>query len=307
MEDADPGSTGKKHFLALIKSLLGLGVWTMDAEQKEQEIRKAVTEGQEQGILQETEADMISNVFEFFDKEAKDIMTNRGEIAALDGNMTLAEAVAFLTEANNSRFPVFIDTIDHIIGILHIRDVLKVQVEGNRDQTPIRRIQGLLRQPVFVPETRNIDALFRSMQASKTQIVIVIDEYGQTCGLVSMEDILEEIVGNIFDEYDEDEEYIRAGSNENEFIMDGKTPLELLRDRFGLKLEDEDCETLNGLLISKLDHIPADDEKFECVTEGYSFQLLTVSNHMIQSVLVRKLSEDETKEEDNAEGAPGGE
>ncbi len=264
----------------------------------EEEIKSMVTEGQEQGVLQETEADMITNIFEFSDKEARDIMTNRKAMVAIDANMSLRDAVNFMMDTNNSRFPVFLDDIDHIIGIMHIRDAMKKLSEETDENLPIRKIKGLLRQPKFVPETRNIDSLFHSMQSSKTQMVIIIDEYGQTAGLVSMEDILEEIVGNILDEYDEDENFIKPTKNAGEFVIEGKTPLEILEKRFKISFEESEFETLNGYLISKLDRIPEQDEDFSVIVDGYSFKILSVNNHMIQSVLVNKLPEQEVSEEE---------
>ncbi len=268
----------------------------------EEEIKSMVSEGQEQGVLQESEADMISNIFEFSDKEAQDIMTNRNAMVAIDANVSLKEAVSFMMDTNNSRFPVYLDDIDHIIGIMHIRDAMKKLSEETDEELPIRKIKGLLRQPKFVPETRNIDSLFHSMQSSKTQMVIVIDEYGQTAGLVSMEDILEEIVGNIMDEYDEDENYIRPTRNAGEFTVDGKTPLEVLEKRFKISFEESEFETLNGFLISKLDRIPDNDEDFEIAVDGYNFKILSVQNHMVESVLLTRLpQETEEKEDENLE------
>ncbi|WP_022759854.1 MULTISPECIES: hemolysin family protein [unclassified Butyrivibrio] len=273
-----------------------------DNDVTEEEIKSMVSEGQEQGVLQDSEADMISNIFEFSDKQAQDIMTNRKAMVCIDGNTTLKEAVNFMLDMNNSRFPVYLDNIDHIIGILHIRDAMKKLSEHTDDDTPLRKTRGLLRSPRNVPETRNIDSLFHDMQKSKTQMVIVIDEYGQTAGLVSMEDIIEEIVGNIMDEYDEDEDYIEATSNEDEFIIEGKTPLEDLEDRFGIEFEDANFETVNGLLISKLDRIPEEGEDFTAEIEGYSFKILSVKNHMIQSVLVKRIKEEKSEEaEDDQE------
>ncbi|SFP43380.1 CBS domain-containing protein [Butyrivibrio proteoclasticus] len=264
----------------------------------EEEIKSMVTEGQEHGVILESEADMISNIFEFSDKEAQDIMTNRNAMVAIDANMTLKEAVNFMMETNNSRFPVYLDDIDHIIGIMHIRDAMKKLSEETDEELPIRKIKGLLRQPKFVPETRNIDSLFHSMQSSKTQMVIVIDEYGQTAGLVSMEDILEEIVGNILDEYDEDENYVKPTKNRGEFIVDGMTPIEVLEKKFEISFDKSEFETLNGYLISKLDRIPESDEEFDTSVEGYNFKILSVQNHMIQSVLMTKLPEKETGSEE---------
>ncbi len=268
----------------------------------EEEIKSMVSEGQEQGVLQETEADMITNIFEFSDKEARDIMTNRKAMVAIDANMSLKDAVNFMMDTNNSRFPVYLDDIDHIIGIMHIRDAMKKLSEETDEQLPIRKIKGLLRQPKFVPETRNIDSLFHSMQSSKTQMVIIIDEYGQTAGLVSMEDILEEIVGNILDEYDEDENFIKPTRNAGEYMIEGKTPLENLEKRFDISFEESEFETLNGYLIWKLDRIPEPDEDFSVTVDGYSFKILSVNNHMIQSVLMSKLPEAmETEEEKELE------
>ena len=276
-----------------ILHLMGIRDESAEADVTEEEIRSMVTEGQEQGVLQDSEADMITNIFEFSDKQAKDIMTHRNTMVGIDGNMNLRDAIAFMLEKNNSRFPVYLDNIDHIIGILHIRDAMKKLSENESDASAISRIKGLLRQPMYVPETKNIDALFHSMQLTKTQMVIVIDEYGQTSGLVSMEDILEEIVGNILDEYDEDEDYIESTDNANEFIIEGKTPLEDLEDKFGISFDQEEYETLNGLLIAKLDRIPNDDEDFSVDMNGYNFKILMVRNHMIQSVLVTKLPEED--------------
>ncbi len=270
----------------------------------EEDIRSIVSEGQEQGVLEASEADMISNIFEFSDKEAQDIMTHRVSIVAVDGNMTLSDAVKFMLEGNNSRFPVYLDNIDHIIGILNIRDAMKRLYAGDADDYPIRKIQGLLRHPRFVPETRNIDKLFRSMQSTKTQMVIVIDEYGQTAGLLSMEDILEEIVGNIQDEYDEDEVYIEPTGNAGEFLIEGKTPLADLEKRFGISFGESNFETLNGFLISRLDRIPDDHEDidFKVVVDGYEFKIKQVRAHRIEHVLVKKLPEAEKPQEKKEEG-----
>ena len=264
----------------------------------EEEIRDSIEKGQEQGVIQESEADMITNIFEFSDKEAQDIMTNRNAMVAIDANVSLKEAVNFMMDTNNSRFPVYLDDIDHIIGIMHIRDAMKKLSEETDEELPIRKIKGILRQPKFVPETRNIDSLFHSMQSSKTQMVIVIDEYGQTAGLVTMEDILEEIVGNIMDEYDEDENFIKPTRNPMEFTVDGKTPLEVLEKRFSISFEESEFETLNGYLISKLDKIPDSDEDFDTTVDGYNFKILSVQNHMVASVLMTRLPKEEEQKED---------
>ncbi len=254
----------------------------------EEELISMVQEGHEQGVLLESEVQMISNIFELGDKEAQNIMTHRKNIVAVDGATMLKDAVAFMLDGKNSRYPVYEENIDHIIGILHLKDAMRFQVESDKNNLPIMEIEGLLREPVFVPQTKNIDELFKEMQSTKLQMVIVIDEYGQTDGLVAMEDILEEIVGNIQDEYDEDTEYIEDKGND-EYIIEGTTPLEDLEERFGISFDKEEFETLNGFMISKMDKIPEPDEEFELNYEGYNFKLLSVEKKMIDTVLVTKL------------------
>lgn len=263
----------------------------------EEEIISMVNEGHEQGVLQATEAEMITNIFEFGDKEAQDIMTHRGSMVCVEGGLPLRDAIEFMLEANNSRFPVYEENVDHITGILHLRDAMRLHLSEAELNQSVKDIEGLLRDPVFIPETKNIDALFQMMQSSKTQMVIVVDEYGQTSGLLAMEDILEEIVGNLMDEYDEDEEYIEATDNADEYIIEGKTPLEELEERFQISFEEEEFETLNGFMICKLDKIPEENEEFEIDVDGYNFRILSVENKMIQSVLVTKIKPEDEEEE----------
>ena len=279
-----------------ILRLFGMKVEDDLADVTEEEIISMVNEGHEQGVLLATEAEMITNIFEFGDKEAHDIMTHRNHIVAVEGDMPLKEAMAFMLDANNSRFPVYDENIDHIIGILHLRDAMRFHASKEDSNLPVKEMEGLLREAVFIPETKNIDALFQMMQSSKTQMVIVVDEYGQTSGLIAMEDILEEIVGNILDEYDEDEEYIEATDNADEYIMEGKTPLEELEERFHIFFKEEEFETLNGFMISKLDKIPEENEDFDIDVGDYNFKILSVENKMIQSVLVTKIKQPETAE-----------
>lgn len=151
-----------------------------------------------------------------------------------------------------------------------------------------RKHRRLLREAMVIPETKNIADLFRMMQKTKTQMVIVVDEYGQTKGVLAMEDILEEIVGNIQDEYDEDEQYIEETGNKDEYIIDGITPLKELEERFHISFHEEEFETLNGFMISKMDKIPEENEDFSVDVDGYNFKILSVEHKMIKSVLVTK-------------------
>lgn len=281
-----------------IMKLLGLNPYNDEGDVTEEEIIHMVNEGHEQGLIEASEVEMISNIFEFHDKEAQDIMTHRNNIIAIDGNMLLCDVIDFVLNGKQSRYPVYEENIDNIIGILHLKDVLRYHADKERLDHPLREVDDLLREPEFIPLTRNIHELFKEMQSGKLQMVMVVDEYGQTAGLVAMEDILEEIVGNILDEYDEEEEYIEEKGND-EYIIEGKTPLEELEERFQISFHEEEFETINGFLIAKMDKIPDDNEEFEIVVDGYLFKILSVQNKMIQSVLVMKLPEEnvETDEE----------
>lgn len=262
----------------------------------EEEILSMVNVGHEQGILHANEAEMITNIFEYGDKEAKDIMINRNNLIGIDCTMTLQDAAAFIVEAHNSRFPVYDGTIDHIVGILHLKDVMRMQMNEKMKNRPIGKIKGLLREPRFITEKRKINDLFQVMQKEKIQMVIVIDEYGQTAGLVALEDILEEIVGNIQDEYDVDATYIKE-SGTDKYVIQGMMPLEELEERLQISFEDEPFDTVNGFVISRLEHIPEEGEDFEFTYEGYTFRILEVKEHMIQSVLARKEVEQPLLEE----------
>lgn len=272
-------------------------------EYLEDEIISMVNEGQEQGVIRDTEAQMIQNIFEFTDKKAQDVMTHRRSIIAIDGNTSLGEALDFMLDGTHSRYPVYLDDIDNIIGILFLKDAMRCHTKNRHqyDNWLIKDIPELLRTAVFIPETRGLSKLFKAMQLRKLQMVIVADEYGQTAGLLAMEDILEEIVGNIQDEYDNDETMIEKVS-ENEYLISGMAPLDEVAEILGISTENVEFETLNGFLISKLDKIPADEERPEIVTDGYRFCILSVANKIIERVRAQKLpkeTEDKQEKEQN--------
>lgn len=269
----------------------GVNTKEMPEDVTEEEIISMVNEGHEQGVLEANEAEMITNIVEFGDKEAQDVMTHRTNIVGVDGKINLKSAIRFMLDATNSRFPVYEEGMDNITGIIHLKDAMRCHTAGNYDEWLIKDIPGLIRQAVFIPKTRKINLLFKNMQSKKLQMVIVADEYGQTAGLVALEDILEEIVGNIQDEYDEDVVYIEEQAD-GSFLADGMTPLEELEDRLGITFKlEEDIGTLNGYLVSKLDKIPAEDEKSVIEDMGYSFQILSVARKKIQRARIRKLLE----------------
>ena len=282
----------------LVMKLFGDKKSGNEAEVIEDEIISMVNEGHEQGYIEESEAKMISNIFEFGDKEVKDIMTNRSQVVAFDADMTLEEAIECMLTERYTRYPVYRENLDQIIGVLYFKDAMRLRASGKMLKKPLSAVEGLLRKPVYVPQTKNIDELFRKMQAEKVQLAIVIDEYGQTDGLVAMEDILEEIVGNILDEYDDEGKFIEE-TGADEYRMEGLTPLETLEERFGISFDGEPFETLNGFLISRMDRIPEADEQFEMDYQGFHFRILSVENKMIQSVLVKKNPESVEMEPDS--------
>ena len=280
--------------------LLGFRTSDEQNEVTEEEIISMVNEGHELGVLEAGEVEMITNIFEFGDKEASDIMTHRNSITAIDSEMPFKEALNFMLKESNSRYPVYEENLDHIVGVLYLKDAMRIHTSDEGLNRAVGSVEGLIREAVFVPETKNIDDLFRSMQSEKNQMVIVMDEYGQTSGLVTMEDILEEIVGNIMDEYDPEENHIEE-KGENEYIIEGMTKLEDLQERFDIDFGDTEFETINGFLISKLDRIPEEDEDIELEIEGYNFKVLKVEKNVIQSVLVTRAIVDETENDSEDE------
>lgn len=258
-----------------------------DDDVTEEEIISMVNEGHEQGVLLASEAEMIHNIFEFGDKEAKDIMTHRKNLIAIDGNLSYNDAVSFIIENSKSRYPVYLNDIDNIIGVLHIKDAFAFAQKNEVFRTSIKDISGLIRDVDFVPETLNINRLFKMMQAKKSHMVIVVDEYGQTSGAVAMEDILEEIVGNIEDEHDEEETLIRQNPD-GSYLMNGLASMPEVIELLGLPVDEDAFETLNGFLVSLLEKIPNDGETAQINMYGYDFNVLKVEDKMIREVLVRK-------------------
>lgn len=272
----------------VVLKLVGIDLNAGDDNVTEEDIMSMVNEGHEQGVLEASEAEMITNIFEFTDKDAGDIMTHRKNIAAIDARTSLGEALSFiLKEGKNSRFPVYQKDIDDIIGLLHMKDAVISAENTENLKMPVGEIPGLLREAQFIPETRKLSSLFQEMQSRKIHMEIVVDEYGQTAGIVTMEDILEEIVGNILDEYDVDEEFVVP--SKDGYLMNGMTPLEEVADTLNIQFFQEDCDsydTINGFLISRLGRIPQEDENPEVVFDGYRFRIISVENKTICSVEV---------------------
>lgn len=266
----------------------------------EEEIISMVNEGHEQGVLEANEAEMISNIIEFDEKEARDVMTHRTKLVAIKSDQSIEEALNFMLNESFSRFPLYGENVDDIIGVLHLKDVTAWYRDPQLRERPLVEAA---REPYFVPDTQSLDVLFHDMQTKKIHIAIVADEYGQTAGIVTMEDILEEIVGDIQDEYDDEEELI-SQSGEDSFIVSGEISLDELADETGIHIReaDEDAfETLNGLLVSIMDHIPQDGELFEADYEGFHFSAVEIHDKMILRVQVTKLPEPDEDEEEEGQ------
>lgn len=270
-----------------------LGIHTEDENVTEEDIKTVVQEGHEQGLLEAEEAAMINNIMELGETEAKDIMTHRRHIRALAADTPLCRAVDVILSESNSRFPVYGEDIDDIVGVLYLRDAVICRENGQHNNEPIGHIPGLLRDAHFTPETRSVRLLLQEMQRDKQHLTLVVDEYGQTSGLITMEDILEEIVGDIFDEYDKAEVFITPLEG-GVYLLKGMAPLQDVAETLHISY-DENFDTLNGLLISLLNRIPAEGERPVVTYEGYAFHIIQVKNKMIQ--LVRAAPEHKEKPE----------
>ncbi len=272
-------------------------------EYTEEDVISMVAEGQEQGNILASEAEMIQNIFEFDEKDAKDIMINRTGIVAIDGESTLRETIDCFNENRVSRIPVYMEDLDNIIGIVHIKDVLKYSVKPELYDNKIHELPELMIPAEFVPETHGINTLFTQMQIKKSHMVIVVDEYGQTAGIVTMEDLLEEIVGNILDEYDEDVSQIRV-QGDNTYICAGLAPLSEVGEKLGIEFPDEGYETLNGFMTDRLGHVPKTGEDFETEYGGYRFRIAYVKGRVIQSVRCTRIPAEGAEPVDPGPGRP---
>ncbi len=262
-------------------------------ENKSEELMEIVNESHELGVINTNEADMIQNIVEIRNKDAKDVMVHRKNVVALDGKMTLEETIDFINNNSFSRYPVYLDDIDDIIGSVHIKQLLKYVSDSKNLRKRIQDIDGLIREIGFIPETNAIYSVFNKMKIKKNHIAIVVDEYGQTSGIITMEDILEEIVGNIIDENDDEESGI-VEITEDEYRIEGVTNIEEVEEILGIKI-DGDFETLNGFLTYMNGKIPAENSTFLVKAYGYKFQVIDVQNKVIQDVKVTKLDNETDK------------
>lgn len=256
-----------------------------DEEQvTEEEIRMMVDVGEERGAIDESEKEMINNIFEFDNKIVSDIMTHRTDIVGISISSGLKDAISLINREKYTRFPVFEDDIDNIVGILHVKDLLQFLEDNVHEDFNLKKI---IRRPYFIPASKKTDELFKDLQSTKTHMAITIDEYGGTAGIVTIEDLIEEIVGNIFDEYDEEEKEIEK-LDENTFIINGALSLDKAKDFLEVELPTEDYETLSGFLIGQLGRIPGEEEKPVLEFDGVVFKVEKIIEKRISKVKVCK-------------------
>ena len=257
----------------------------------EEEIKMMVDQGEEKGVIEENEKELINNVFALNDIVASEIMVHRTDMYAIEINENLYELLDEIDEYKYSRIPVYEETIDDIKGILFLKDVLK-SVSMNKEI----KIKDILREAYFVPESKPIDEIFKELQNNKKQMAIVVDEYGGTAGLLTMEDILEELVGNIFDEYDDIEvEYQKI--DDNTYLIEGSISLYELNKILSVKLPEGDYETLSGYLLEKLGRLPEEQEHPVIEDEKLTYKVEEVEDKRIKWVKVCKNQQEKPNEE----------
>ena len=261
--------------------LIGINPNEDEETATEEEIMLMVNEGQEKGLIGDEESEMISNIFQFNDKTAMDVMTHRTELCSVKINDNYLTVLNAATSEKYSRFPVYDGNIDNIVGIIHIKDLLKVDEFGFD-------VKQIMRSPCFVPESQKIDDVLKTLQTNNNHLAIVVDEYGGTSGIITMEDILEELVGNIRDEYDADEiaetESLIQRINDTTFSIDGFAEIDDINDALEIELPSEEYETINGLVIALLGEIPEENKHPDVIWNRYKFTVLDSNEKLITKI-----------------------
>lgn len=279
-----------------ILRLLRIDPHSLEDAVTEEEILQMVGEGEEKGVIEETEKDMIANILDFNDTAAGEIMTHRTDIAAVPDDADITQVVAVAMENGCSRVPVYHEDIDTVVGICYVKDLLPyVGVTVPRAAS----VTKLMRPAYFIPETKKCSQLFTELTERKVQIAIVVDEYGGTAGLITLEDLVESIVGNIQDEYDNEEEEIHRVS-ETEFTVDGTASIDEISDLTEVELPEGNYDTIGGLVTELLGYIPKEGEQPQVEVEGLSIRVLGVEDRRLSKLLIVKLppSEDESEEDE---------
>lgn len=262
---------------------------TEDTEEAvtEEELRAMLKLGHEHGTFDDNEKEMIDSVFSFSDKNAREIMVPRQKVVVLNLEDPLDEILDELLQTRHSRIPVYEEEIDNIVGILHVKDVMIRLRKGEPSREEIRQ---MLHSPFFVPEKKDAAQLFREMQAGRVHMAVLVDEYGGFSGIVTIEDLVEEIMGDINEEYEEVAPEV-IPVNENEFLLDGSLTIDEINEQFGLKLESEDYDTISGYLIEQLGYIPTLQKQEPVEACGYLFCVEQTEGNTIRQVRMKKISE----------------
>ncbi|MBU5454150.1 hemolysin family protein [Caproiciproducens sp. MSJ-32] len=263
----------------LIMKIFGFKNEGIEEQISREEIRSLIEIGEENGAINEAERDMIDGIIEFDDTTAKMIMTPRTETFLLDVNENLKDCINKILEENFSRIPIYEDEIDNIIGILHMKDLFASIIEKGIDNVNIR---DLIKEPCFFIETQSIDELFKKLKEKKSYMAILIDEYGGFSGIVTMEDIIEEVMGEILDEYDDSVDFEKL--DDNNYIISGLMNLSDLNDYLDIELESEDADTIAGFFIEKLGEIPTDTKNCEVVSGNVKLKLLKLDDKRIDKI-----------------------
>ena len=250
----------------------------------EEEILMMVDAGEEKGVIEESQKEMINNIFEFDDIVAADVMTHRTEIEAVEIHEPLTDIVKLAIEEGYSRIPVYKEELDNIVGILYVKDLLKYV--GN-DVPKSFKISNIMRPAVFVPESKKCGDLFNEMTEQKLQMVIIVDEYGGVAGLVTIEDLLESIVGNMQDEYDDEEEEIEQ-MTDGSFALEGTSDIGELAETLKIDFPEGEYDTIGGFIMSELGRIPSPDENAEVRYGGYIFTVVEMDERRISKVEAEK-------------------
>ena len=255
-----------------------------DEEKVEEEILSMVEEGHEQGFIQEDEVEMISNILDLDDMHVREIMTSRSKIYAVDKSSKVSDIIEDCLESGYSRYPVYEEEIDNITGIVHLKDMTKTYLHS-----PDTLVGDIIEEALYIHPAYDTLKLLKKMQKEKKHMAIVLDEYGQTDGLVTLEDVLEEIVGNIWDEHDAETEEVREATIGDGYVVDGMIKLHDLEDEIeGLEFPDTDIETLNGFLLYKLGGFPKDEGNIKIDYGGFTFESLEIEDMLIKSVKITK-------------------
>lgn len=272
----------------LVVRLLGFDPNADDSEVTEEEIRMMTDVAQEKGAIRENEKNMINNIFNFDNTPVSDIMTHRTDLIAVEVNAPYEEVIKIIFEGRYSRYPVFEDTVDNIIGIIHLRDLLRYHSQQNEPFD----LKKIMRKAYYVPDSIYADELFYDLQTKSMQLAIVVDEYGGTAGIVSVEDLLEEIVGDIFDEYDETEEDEVKQIDAESFLIDGDVSLDRVEEMIYCDLPLDDYDTISGFMIGLLGRLPQPTDRSEFEFNGWLFKILKADNRVVERVSIKKLPEE---------------